>query len=329
MEPAYLLVVAAFGMATRALGLTGYGAKPKALINVGRNGVPVLEEILREAIRSGIREGVVVTGPGHYRDLIERFLNPLETNPLLDEYLHRRKKQEELRQIQERPRLDRLHVVTQQVPNGFGVAVSLAAPYLQAGDQAGRPFVGACVALGDDLVHSRTPAMAQLIAVHQETGATVVGVQRVSRETASRFGLVVVDPEPLTVQNTSGWRAYRVRAMEEKPQDPIPSLLEGEEVYFAVIGRYLVRPEDMEFLVAGSGSVEQEFNFTELLQRRAAEGTLVAVEVAGHWHSVGTALEAQQAFLRYALIPEEGSPTPEQRRLREYVQELLKEAEER
>ena len=320
----YLLVVAAGGYATRALVLTGYGAKPKAFVNAGVGGATVLEEITREANRSGIDECVVITSSDRVSEVFARFYDPLGLDPSFDEYLQRRQRTDELDLVASRPTFRRVHFVIQSEPRGFGDAIALAEPYLRAGTENGDPFAGAVVALGDDVVHAETPAIRQLISAHRLTGDMIVGVQRVTKEQARGFGVVVVDPNPLALsEEFCGRTAYRVVGMEEKPSDPTPNQVDGEEVYLAVVGRYLVNLADMAFLSKRTGTVEQELDFTALQQQTANAGRLIAIELTGTWHTVGSSFGAQKAFMHYALVPETGDPTAEQEELRRWVRGLL------
>jgi UTP-glucose-1-phosphate uridylyltransferase len=151
----------------------------------------------------------------------------------------------------------------------------------------------------------------------------VVAVQRVSREDASRYGVILVDAQPLKLgAEFVGKAAYRALGMEEKPAEPTPNVIDGEDVYFAVVGRYLIRPEDMAFLTGAEGSIDVELDFTALQQHNAASRDLVAVELDGTWLSVGTPLDAQKAYLRYALASGD-----DREELRDYARQLLADTE--
>ncbi len=314
MSSSYLLVVAAGGYATRALPLTGYGATLKCLINVGEGGATVIEEILREARDSAIQSGVVIVSSEDNAAVLRQFLDPLGEDPKFAAYLVEKGNEAAIALIEGRTRLDTVDLVVQDDPIGFGHAISLAAPRLHAGD-----FAGAVIALGDDVVHASTPAAAQLVSAHANTDSMIVGVQRVSREDASRYGVVLVDTEPLDLgAEFSGTAGYRVKKMQEKPRDPTPNDIDGEEVYLAVVGRYLIRPSDMRFLTGAEGSIQAELDFTALQQHNAAAKELVAVELDGTWLSVGTPLDAQKAYLHYALAG--GSDCDE---LRRYAADLI------
>lgn len=322
MGNSYLLVIATGGYASRALTLTGFGAKPKCLINAGTNGATVLEEILREAEESGIVDLFIVHSADRDPKIFNRLLHPLEEDPALETYLKHRGKLVELEFLRSRPRF-RVTYGCQSEPRGFGEAVGMAYPLVRDGS-----FRGVAVALGDDLVHAPVPCLAQLLSAHRQTGAFIVAIQPVAREEARQYGVVHVEPEPLPLDETFlGRRAYRVLAVEEKPFDPQPNRLRGEEVYLAIVGRYILNVGDVAFLASREGSMVHELDFTEVLRHNIAKENLVAVEIRGTWHSVGTPLNAQKAFLHFALVPTRGKPTPQQQELARYLRTLLAEGE--
>ena len=324
----YLLVVAAGGFASRALTLTGFGAKPKCLVNAGSSGATVLEEILREADQSGIHDLVIVLTADRDPKILDRLIHPLREDPLLGDYLERRGKIAELELIRSRPRF-RVRYVLQPEPRGFGEAVAMAYPHLLRDESKRRPYTGVAVALGDDLIHAPVPCLAQLVSAHRLNGAMTIAVQAVSRDEATQYGVAQVEPEPLALGGKfTGKRAYRVVAVDEKPADPKPNRLDGKDVYLAIVGRYVLNAGDIEFLRTGEGSLGRELDFTGLLHKNIADGMLTAVEIRGTWHSVGTPLQAQKAFTHFALVPTTGEPTPEQRELARYVRALLVEIDE-
>lgn len=315
-------MIAAGGYASRALTLTGFGAKPKCLVNAGTNGATVLEEILREAEESGIVDLFIVHSADRDPKILDRLFHPLEGDPHLENYLKSRGKLAELELLRSRPRF-RVTYARQLEPRGFGEAVGMAYSRVREGS-----FGGVAVALGDDLVHAPVPCLAQVLSAHRQTGAFIVAIQAVTREEARRYGVVYVEPEPFPLDETFlGKRAYRVLAVEEKPLDPQPNRLRGEEVYFAIVGRYVLNGDDVAFLASRESSLTHELDFTEVLRHNIAKKNLLAVEIRGTWHSVGTPLDAQKAFLHFALVPTKGKPTPQQQELARYLRTLLTEVE--
>ena len=298
--PRYLVVVPAAGKATRAFTLTGYGAILKPFVNAVEGGATVMEGILKEADKSGLSEFVMVVANEQDREFFERFFNPLAQDPGLREYLLAKGRREQLQQLLDLARFD-IHYCIQDEPKGFGDAVGRAYGQIQLQEQWNRPYEGVVVALGDDLVYSRTPAMKQLISAYEQTGHMIVAVQSVAYEDAKKYGVMKVS-DPQELEDTfCGRRAYVPTGIQEKPEFPEANLVDGEEKYFAVVGRYVLRPSDVAYLSGEAGSIEAELDFTSLLQRNIDQGELTVVEIEGEWHSVGSALDAQMTFIRYAL----------------------------
>ena len=118
-----------------------------------------------------------------------------------------------------------VHYIRQRYMRGLGDAILCAKTFM--GDE---PFA---VLLGDDVVyHPERPALRQLIDVYEQTGGSVLGCQQVPDEKVSSYGIVAGEP-------VNGWKEklLRVSDMIEKP-----SLAEAPS-HFAVLGRYIIKPE--------------------------------------------------------------------------------------
>ncbi len=296
----YLVVIPAGGKATRAFTLTGYGAILKPFINAVEGGATVMEGILKEADKSNIHEFVVIVSSEKDREFFERFFNPLSVDPGLRDYLISKNRRAQLQQLLDLARFD-IHYCIQDDPRGFGDAVSRAYGQIQLQQEWGRPYHGIVVALGDDLVYSRTPAMKQLLSAYEQTEHMIVAVQNMKREDAKKYGVIQVSRTRAMDASFCGHRAYAPVGIQEKPESPVPSMVDGKEKYLAIVGRYVLRPADVGYLSAQEGSIERELDFTSLLQRNIDNDQLTVVEIDGEWHSVGSALDAQMTFIRYAL----------------------------
>jgi len=89
------------------------------------------------------------------------------------------------------------------------------------------------------VIDAETPALRQLLEVHEFFSAPVLAVMEVPRENISAYG--VVDAEPIS-HNGRRDRVYRIRDLVEKPKaSEAPSNL-------AIIGRYVLTPEIFESL---------------------------------------------------------------------------------
>ena len=102
------------------------------------------------------------------------------------------------------------------------------------------------VMLGDDIIYSAVPCIKQLMAVYEERGGTVLGVQPVAKSALSKYGIVDAGGESGPV--------VRVRSLVEKPA------VEKAPGNLAVLGRYIISPE--VFAILDESHREQGVKFS-------------------------------------------------------------------
>ena len=128
--------------------------------------------------------------------------------------------------MQDISNLANIHYIRQKEAKGLGHAIYCAKSFI-----GNEPFA---VLLGDDIVDSEVPCLKQLIDVYNEYKTTVLGVQPVSEEDVSKYGIVsckLVDE-----------RVYKVKDVVEKPdRESAPSNI-------AILGRYIITPQIFEHL---------------------------------------------------------------------------------
>src|SRR3989338_7874872 len=148
-------VVPVVGLGTRFLPATK--SIPKEMFPVVDK--PSIQYIVEEAIQSGIEQVIFVNASG--KEAIE---NHFDTNIELETVLKNRHKDDLLKEVERLTTLANIVTVRQKIPLGLGHAV------LCAKDVVGNePFA---VLLGDDLVDSDVPCLAQLIEVYEEKRAS-------------------------------------------------------------------------------------------------------------------------------------------------------------
>ncbi len=243
-------VIPAAGFGTRLLPATK--AVPKELLPVIDK--PVLQYVVDEALDSGVDELIIITSRGK-----ESLAAHLLDNPQLEAHLRAGGKQRLLDKVHGLTRAARVRFVEQPEQRGLGDAV------LCARDAVGEePFA---VLLGDTIIEpeeDQPPGLAQIMAVHARTGASVVAVRRVPREIVNRYGIVDGDAMP------GDERSYRLHRLVEKPEpDAAPSNL-------AIAGRYILTPEVFEHLASGRVGHGGEVQLTDAMNRLAADGRMVA-----------------------------------------------------
>lgn len=263
-------VIPAAGLGTRFLPATK--AQPKEMIPI--IDTPTIQLVVEEAVQSGVDDFLVVIGrdKGSIEDHFDRA-------PELEEFLRERGKTDLLEIVHHVSHMANLHFIRQKAPKGLGHAVLAARSHV--GDE---PFA---VLLGDDVMVGNPPVLDQLIA-HWRPGLSVVAVQPVPREEASRYGIVFGQPQ------ADG--TLRVSHLVEKP--PVS---EAPAEPMAIMGRYILDPAVfplLEDLPLGTGG---EIQLTDALDLLAREDGLIAVPYVGKRYDVGEKLGFVKATIDAAL----------------------------
>ena len=265
-------IIPAAGMGTRFLPATK--AMPKEMLPIVDK--PTIQYIVEEAIASGIEDIIIVTGKTK-RAIEDHF----DSNFELEESLRKSGKMDLLKKVQEAE--VEIHYIRQHEPKGLGHAVWCARKFI--GDE---PFA---VLLGDDIVVAETPGLKQLINQYDDTGCSVVGVQKVADEDTSRYG--IVDPcERFD-------RLYQVKQFVEKPkQGTAPSNL-------AIMGRYVLTPGIFTHLDKHEVGAGGEIQLTDAIQALNETEKVYAYDFDGKRYDVGEKLGFVTTTIELALENEE------------------------
>ena len=283
-------VIPAAGLGARMLPASK--AVPKELLPVLDR--PMLHEVLAEAVAAGLEEAVIVTARG--KEAIAAYLSPprdLErtaTDPAIRAALA------ELRHICESLRFT---YVIQERQRGLGDAVLTARRAV--GDE---PFA---VLLPDTLLFAKTPAIAQLISLADERGASALAVSPVAPQDVSSVGVVAAQ--------ALGQDVYRVTGVVEKPQPgQAPSNL-------AIVGRYVLTPQVFDGLALARPGALGELQLTDGIAWLLERQPVYARELEAAWYDTGTPLGLLRASLEMALRRDDTAPT-----VRAWIQRLAKES---
>ncbi len=265
-------VIPAAGLGTRFLPATK--AIPKEMLPIVD--VPTIQLVIDEAVRAGITDVVVING--RQKGAIEdHFDHAFE----LERTLRDRGKPELADAVTAVSTMVRLISVRQKQPLGLGHAVLCAREAV--GDES------FAVLLGDDLIDNDTdPGIAQLIRVHEATGAGVVAIVEVPVGQEHMYGIVAGE------RDASG--RMRIREMVEKPKaGTAPSR-------WAIVGRYVLPATIFPHLAATKPGAGGEIQLTDALRELvdSPEG-LYGVEVTGTRHDAGDKLGYLRANLAYAM----------------------------
>ncbi len=271
-------VFPAAGLGTRFLPATK--SMPKEMLPIVDR--PVIQYAVEEAIAAGIEDIVFITGRGK-QALEDHFDHSFELEAILRE----RGQEGQLALVREVAGMCRVAYTRQKNALGLGHAVLCARDLV--GDE---PFA---VFLADDLIVARTPAIRQLIDLHEAAGASVVAVLAVPKDQVSAYGVVQVA--------SSNGRVHEVSDLVEKPRAAeAPSNL-------AVIGRYVLSPRVFPVLEETAPGAKGEIQLTDALRRIAREEKLLAIEFEGRRFDAGDKLGFLQATVALALErPDLGPP---------------------
>jgi UTP--glucose-1-phosphate uridylyltransferase len=266
-------IIPAAGMGTRFLPATK--AMPKEMLPIINK--PTIQYIVEEAIESGIKDIIIVTGKGK-RAIEDHFDSAFE----LEARLLEAGKLEILREVQQSSKVE-LHYIRQKEPLGLGHAVWCARRFI-----GNEPFA---VLLGDDIVTGEVPCTLQLIEQYNRTQKSVIGIQEVLEKVTHRYG--IIDPG-------LNWdRLYEVAKFVEKPaQGVAPSNL-------AIMGRYIFTPKIFDYLELHEKGAGGEIQLTDAIQKLNESEGVFAFNFKGKRYDVGERLGYILTTLEFALQNEE------------------------
>ncbi|MFA9558185.1 UTP--glucose-1-phosphate uridylyltransferase GalU [Evansella sp. AB-rgal1] len=263
-------IIPAAGLGTRFLPATK--AMPKEMLPIVDK--PTIQYIVEEAVASGIEDIIIVTGKGK-RAIEDHFDN----SPDLERSLAEKGKLDLLAKVEYSSNLADIHYIRQKQPKGLGHAVWSARNFI--GDE---PFA---VLLGDDIVQSDIPCLRQMIDQYEETGASIIGVQKVGDDETHRYG--IIDP------NTIEGRRYQVNRFVEKPAPgTAPSNL-------AIMGRYVFTPEIFRFLDKQEIGAGGEIQLTDAIEKLNQIQRVFAYDFEGKRYDVGEKLGFIKTTIEFAL----------------------------
>ena len=265
-------VFPAAGLGTRFLPATK--AQPKEMLPLVDK--PIIQYGVEEAVGSGVREIILVTGKG--KNAIE---DHFDVSVELETFLEKRGKLDVLTEIRQISNLINVSYVRQGEPLGLGHAVLVTRTLV--GDE---PFA---VVLSDDVIDAKPPALRQMIDVFEEMRGPVLAIEEVPRESVSSYGIIDADEVRPGI--------YRIRDMIEKPpRDEAPSNL-------AIIGRYILTPDIFPELEQTAREKDRtgEIQLTNGLRRLLKKREIYGCRIDGVRHDTGNKLGFLKAVVYFAL----------------------------
>ncbi|QEY34375.1 UTP--glucose-1-phosphate uridylyltransferase GalU [Caproiciproducens galactitolivorans] len=284
-------VIPAAGLGTRVLPATK--SMPKEMLPIVDK--PAIQYIVEEAVRSGIKDILIITNRG--KGLIEDHFDRV---PELEARLTSSgpEKEKILKEIIDIAHQANIYFVRQKETRGLGHAVNCARSFV-----GNEPFA---VLYGDDVIMGEDPACAQLIRAYEEFGKGVLGVKQVSAEAITKYS-------SLKVENIHD-NYFKCTDMIEKPSpDKIMSL-------YSILGRCILTPDIFDILDKTEPGAGGEIQLTDAMRTLARSVGMIAVEYTGKRYDMGNKLGIMQAQVEAALKhPEIGAE------FKAYLKELCKE----
>jgi UTP--glucose-1-phosphate uridylyltransferase len=259
------------GLGSRFLPATK--ASPKEMLPVVDK--PLIQYAVEEAAAAGITDMIFITGRNK-RAIEDHFDKAYE----LESELTAKNKRALLEVVQNAtPKGINCIFIRQTEALGLGHAVLCAYPVV--GDE---PFA---VMLADDLIDAKVSVMRQMIAVYEEQGHSLIGVENIARANTGSYGIVATDPVSA--------RLGRITKIVEKPKPAVaPSTL-------GVVGRYVLSGnifKHLRNLKPGSGG---ELQLTDGIASLLEEEPVFAYEFEGKRYDCGDKLGYLEATVAYGL----------------------------
>ncbi|HKC04929.1 MAG TPA: UTP--glucose-1-phosphate uridylyltransferase [Patescibacteria group bacterium] len=267
-------VIPAAGFGTRFLPQTK--AMPKEMLPIVDK--PVIQYVVEEAVASGIRDVVIVTGSSK-RAIEDHFDLP---NADLVNNLIRGGKEKLLEEIKNIAEMANFIYVRQKGMYGNGT------PVLSAESVVGNESFA--VLWGDEFINSDPPRLAQMMKVWEKYGGVVIsGVRIESKDRLSKYGIADLEP----VED----KVYKINRIVEKPlPEEAPSNL-------ATHGAYILPPEIFPALKNLKPTKGGEIWLTDAINVLREQGVPVyACEIEnGTYYDTGSKIEYLKTVIEFAL----------------------------
>lgn len=212
-------IIPAAGFGTRFLPQTK--AMPKEMLPVVDK--PVIQYVVEEVVRSGIKDIIIVTG-AQKRAIEDHFDRSMELERFLDA-VGKRKEAEEIKKIAQMANF----VYVRQKSELYGNAI----PILMAENLIEKEYFA--VLWGDEFIKAEPPRLSQMLKIFEKhQGIVISAVEIESKDKLSRYGIAKVTKVESNV--------FKIKKIVEKPlPEEAPSNL-------ATHGAYILPPEIFQII---------------------------------------------------------------------------------
>src|SRR5918993_488508 len=275
-------VIPAAGLGTRFLPATK--AMPKEMLPVVDK--PAIQYVVEEAVAAGLEDVLMIIGRNK-----NALANHFDRVAELEYTLENKGDDSKLEQVQESSDLADVHFVRQGDPKGLGHAVLRAKKHVGL-----QPFA---VLLGDDLIDARDPLLTRMLDEQGKRDASIVAPLQVDPESIGLYGAAEVEA-------TDDPDVVRVTGLVEKPS---PGTAPSN---YAVIGRYVLKPEVFEVLERTAPGKGGEIQLTDALMEMAGDvegtGGVYGVVFRGRRYDTGDKLDYIKAVIQLAADRDDLGP---------------------
>lgn len=275
-------VIPAAGLGTRFLPATK--AMPKEMLPVVDR--PAIQYVVEEAVEAGLTDVLMVTGRN--KNALE---NHFDRVAELEATLEAKGDTAKLARVTESTDLADMHYVRQGDPLGLGHAVLRA--HMHVGDQ---PFA---VLLGDDIIDARDPLLTRMLEEQGARDASIVALLEVDPDSIHLYGAAAVEA-------TDDPDVVRITGLVEKPSK------EAAPSNYAVIGRYVLKPEVFAILERTPPGKGGEIQLTDALMTMAGDiegtGGVFGVIFRGRRYDTGDKLDYIKAVIQLAADRDDLGP---------------------
>jgi UTP--glucose-1-phosphate uridylyltransferase len=260
------------GLGTRFLPATK--AIPKEMLPIVDK--PLMQYAVEEAVAAGIDTMIFITGRSK-NAIMEHYDKAYE----LEKELEAKNKVEILALLRGViPPTIKCIFIRQPEPLGLGHAVHCAKPVV--GDE---PFA---VILPDDLIYDGTRGcVAQMVQLHEQTNASILGVERVDPSETDKYGIV-------RTGESKGKHAVIEHIVEKPKPEVAPSNL-------AVVGRYILNPAIFSKIENTGRGAGGEIQLTDAIADLMKDEQVLAYEFDGIRYDSGAKLGFLVAQVEYGL----------------------------
>lgn len=266
-------IVPIAGLGTRFLPLSK--VIPKELFPLGIK--PVIQYIVEETIEAGVEEIIFILSPEKMTVFQNYILKYFEEEKGLLEILKKRKKEKEIKILNEIPKI-KYQCLIQEKPAGDGDAILKAEKLI--GEE---PFL---VLFGDDVSFNKEGFPSQMVKVCEKIKKPLLCLYKMPRKKLSAYGV----PKVKKIDQ----KLYKILDLIEKPKENPPSnfALVGNYILFPEIFFYLkkIRPRNGEIILANALREELKDN-----------KEIMGLTVEGEWLECGNKLAYLKSNLYLSL----------------------------